>query len=65
MFSDVDEALGGVKIGGTCEYDEHCIEGAYCENRSTCRCRGRVYTLSGDGKTCHIRECVDIKKYIF
>ncbi|KAJ3660061.1 hypothetical protein Zmor_011716 [Zophobas morio] len=36
-----DKCVGG--IGQKCRYDEHCIEGAFCEIQMSCQCKDDLY----------------------
>lgn len=41
-----------VGVNQKCKYDEHCIEGAFCENQKTCKCKDD-FVASLDGSACY------------
>ncbi|KYB29179.1 hypothetical protein TcasGA2_TC034553 [Tribolium castaneum] len=44
-----DKCVGGV--GQRCRYDEHCIEGAFCQFQIKCECKDELYP-SENGLAC-------------
>lgn len=39
-------------VNQKCQYDEHCIEGAYCMNQSLCQCKEDTPFSYEDGLVC-------------
>lgn len=58
-------------VNQRCLYDEHCIEGAYCENQSVCKCKDTSPFPLEDGLICsgnlqctmHINRLINMDEY--
>ncbi|CAH1373454.1 unnamed protein product, partial [Tenebrio molitor] len=58
-----DKCVGGV--GQKCRYDEHCIEGAFCEYQIRCQCKEDLYPTEAGLACSRSKQIISAEPHLY